>query len=120
MRCPCWPSLLQQRFNNRPDKSSVRLPVATATGNHEALWLGGGGVGKTRTLKEVVEPRAVCYFGPNGYLPTAQANHAAQQLGPRGRTMHSVNGLLAVSSLVTSRLPSTIVPGRSSTAPTAN
>ena len=33
-----------------------------------------------------------------------QANHAAQQLGPRGRTIHSVNGLLATSSLVTARL----------------
>ena len=95
---------MQHRFHNRLDRSSVRLPLATATGNHEALWLGGGGVGKTRTLKEVVEPLAVCYFGPSGYLPTAQANQAAQQLGPRGRTIHSVNGLLATSSLVTSRL----------------
>ena len=44
------------------------------------------------------------YFGPDGCLPTAQANHAAQQLGPRGRTIHSVNGLLATSLLVTARL----------------
>jgi hypothetical protein len=95
---------LQRRFDSRVDKSSVRLPVATATGNHEAAWLGGGGVGKTRTLRHVVEPLAVTYFGPEGYLPTAQANHAAQQLGPRGRTIHSVNGLLATSSLVTARL----------------
>jgi len=95
---------LQRRFDSRVDKSSVRLPVATATGNHEAAWLGGGGVGKTRTLRHVVEPLAVTYFGPHGYLPTAQANHAAQQLGPRGRTIHSVNGLLATSSLVTARL----------------
>ena len=95
---------LQRRFDSRVDKSSVRLPVATATGNHEAAWLGGGGVGKTRTLRLVVEPLAVTYFGPHGYLPTAQANHAAQQLGPRGRTIHSVNGLLATSSFVTSRL----------------
>ena len=95
---------LQRRFDSRVDKSSVRLPVATATGNHEAAWLGGGGVGKTRTLRHVVEPLAVTYFGPDGYLPTAQANHAAQQLGPRGRTIHSVNGLLATSSLVTARL----------------
>ena len=41
---------LQRRFDSRVDKSSLRLPVATATGNHEAAWLGGGGVGKTRTL----------------------------------------------------------------------
>ena len=95
---------LQRRFNSRLDKSSVRLPVATATGNHEAAWLGGGGVGKTRTLRHVVEPLAVTYFGPDGYLPTAQANHAAKQLGPRGRTIHSANGLLATSSLVTARL----------------
>ena len=59
---------------------------------------------ETRTLRHVVEPMAVTYFGPDGYLPTAQANHAAQQLGPRGRTIHSVNGLLATSSLVTARL----------------
>ena len=95
---------LQRRFDCRVDKSSVRLPVATATGNHEAAWLGGGGVGKTWTLRHVVEPLAVTYFGPHGYLATAQANHAAQQLGPRGRTIHSVNGLVATSSLVTARL----------------
>ena len=33
----------------------------------QAVWLGGGGVGKTRTLKLVVEPVALTYFGPDGY-----------------------------------------------------
>ena len=95
---------LQRRFDSRPDKTSLLLPIATATGNHEALWLGGGGVGKTRTLTQVVEPMAITYFGKNGYLATAQANHAAQQLGPRGRTLHTANGLLATSSLQTAKL----------------
>ena len=44
------------------------------------------------------------FFGPNGYLPAAQSNHAAQNLGPRGRTLHSCNGLLMTDSLQTARL----------------
>ena len=95
---------LEKRFDSRPDKASLLLPLATASGNHEALWLGGGGVGKTRTLRLVVEPIAVTYFGEHGYLATAQANHAAQQLGPRGRTIHAANGLLATSSQQTAKL----------------
>ena len=42
--------------------------------------------------------------GPRGYLPAAQSNHAAQNLGPRGRTLHSCNGLLMTDSLQTARL----------------
>ena len=41
---------MQKRFETRPDKSSILLPVATSSGNHRALWLGGGGVGKTFKL----------------------------------------------------------------------
>ena len=95
---------LQKRFEARPDKSTVRLPVATPTNNHRALWLGGGGVGKTRTLGKVVQPLAETYFGPGGYSATAQSNHAAQNLGSRGRTLHSANGLLMTDSLQTARL----------------
>ena len=95
---------MQQRFVSRPDKSNHLLPVATPDGNHRVLWLGGGGVGKTYTLCRVVEPLAETYFGPAGYAATAQANQAAQGLGPRGRTIHSANGLLAMSSLQTARL----------------
>jgi len=76
---------LQQRFDRRPDKSSHLLPVALPHGNHRALWLGGGGVGKTHTLCNVVEPLSVTYFGENGYAATAPSNFAAQNLGPRGR-----------------------------------
>ena len=86
----------QKRFDARPDKTSHMLPVATPENNHRAVWLGGGGVGKTRTLREVVEPLAICYFGDNGYSATAQSNAAAQNLGPRGRTMHSTNGYLEI------------------------
>ena len=39
---------MQKRFDARPDKSSILLPVATRTNNHRAVWLGGGGVGKIR------------------------------------------------------------------------
>ena len=111
---------LQRRFDSRPDKTSLLLPIATATGNHEALWLGGGGVGKTRTLTQVVEPMAVTYFGKNGYLATAQANHAAQQLGPRGRTLHTANGLLATSSLQTAKLALNEMSRKNWTASKAN
>lgn len=95
---------LQKKFDERPNKESIELPLSATSGNHEALWLGGGGVGKTRTLKEVVEPLAVAYFGEEGYLATAQCNSAATQLGRRGRTIHSSNGLLASSSLKTAQL----------------
>ena len=95
---------LQTRFDARPDKSTHMLPVATPCNNHRAVWMGGGGVGKTHTLSKVVEPLAVTFFGPNGYAAAAQANHAAQNLGPRGRTLHSANGLLMSDSLQRARL----------------
>jgi len=95
---------LQKRFDARTDKSTIRLPVATAENNHRAVWLGGGGVGKTRTLQEVVQPLAETYFGPNGYAAAAQSNHAAQNLGNRSRTLHAANGLLMTDSLQTARL----------------
>ncbi len=95
---------LQKRFEARPDKTSVLLPVATAENNHRAVWLGGGGVGKTRTLALVVQPLAETFFGPEGYSATAQSNQAAQNLGPRGRTLHAANGLLMTDSLQTARL----------------
>jgi len=95
---------MQKRFDSRTDKTTHRLPVATTEHNHRAVWLGGGGVGKTRTLRLVVEPLAVTYFGEAGYMATAQANHAAQNLGPRGRTIHAATGLLAHDSLQTAKL----------------
>ena len=95
---------MQKRFEKRPDKSSILLPVATAADNHRALWLGGGGVGKTYTLNSVVQPLAETFFGPDGYCATAHANHAAQNLGPKGRTLYSANGLLMTDSLKTSQL----------------
>ena len=73
-------------------------------GNHRAIWLGGGGIGKTRTLKLVVEPLATTFFGGDGYLATAQSNHAAHNLGTRGRTIHSANGIMAMDSLQTAKL----------------
>lgn len=95
---------MQKRFDERPDKSSILLPVATPANNHRALWLGGGGVGKTRTLCMVVQPLAETFFGPDGYSATAQSNHAAQNLGSKGRTLHSANGLLFTDSMQTARL----------------
>ena len=50
---------LQKRFDGSPDKTTHLLPVVSATGNHRAVRLGGGGVGKTRTLSKVVEPMAI-------------------------------------------------------------
>ena len=97
---------LQKRFDKRPDKTSHMLPASAVQpgGNHRAVWLGGGGVGKTWTLQKVVEPLAVTFFGNNGYAAAAQSNHAAQNLGARGRTLHSANGLLMTDSLQTARL----------------
>ena len=95
---------LQKRFDARPDKTTHFLPVTTPENNHRAVWLGGGGVGKTHTLTQVVEPLAVTYFGEFGYAAAAQSNHAAQNLGPRGRTLHASNGLLMTDSLQTVRL----------------
>eukprot|EP00959_Pyramimonas_sp_CCMP1952_P182924 3825089-Pyramimonas_sp.AAC.1 len=34
---------LQKRFDGRPDKTTHLLSVVSATGNHRAIWLGGGG-----------------------------------------------------------------------------
>jgi len=95
---------LQERFDSRPDKTTHKLPLATPKNNHRAVWLGGGGVGKTHTLRKVVEPLAETFFGPDGYNAAAQSNHAAQGLGPRGRTLHASNGLLMTDSLQTARL----------------
>ena len=72
--------------------------------NHRAIWLGGGGIGKTRTLKLVVEPLATTFSGSDGYLATAQSNQAAHNLRPRGRTIHAANGLLAFETLQTAKL----------------
>ena len=94
----------QKRFKARLNKSSILLPVAICSGSHRALWLGGGGVGKTFTLNNVVQSLAEAFFGPAGYCATAHANHAAQNLGPKGRTLYSANGLLMTASLQTSRL----------------
>ena len=95
---------LQKRFENRLDKSTHLLPVGTSSGNHRAVWLGGGGVGKTHTLSRVIEPMAITYFGEGGYLAKAQSNHAAHNLGSRGRTIHSANGILMSDCLQTARL----------------
>ena len=95
---------LQKRFENRLDKSTHLLPVGTSSGNHRAVWLGGGGVGKTHTLSRVIEPMAITYFGEGGYLAKAQSNHAAHNLGSRGRTIHSANGILMSDSLQTARV----------------
>ena len=98
----------QKRWEARSDKTTHVLKgadtAAAAAGNHRVVWLGGGGVGKTRTLKLVVEPLAIAFFGEDGYLATAQSNHAAHNLGPRGRTIHAAIGLLATDSMQTARL----------------
>ena len=45
---------LQKRFDARPDKKTLLCPAATPDNNHRAVWLGGGGVGKTHTLTKVL------------------------------------------------------------------
>ena len=95
---------LQKRFEQRPDKTKHKLPVATPDNNHRAIWLGGGGCGKTRTLEKVVQPLAEAYFGPSGYAAAASSNAAAQNLGDKGRTLHGATGLLFGDSLKTAAL----------------
>ena len=95
---------LQRRFEQRPDKTNHKLPVATPDNNHRAIWLGGGGCGKTRTLEKVVQPLAEAYFGPSGYAAAASSNAAAQNLGNKGRTLHGATGLLFGDSLKTAKL----------------
>ncbi len=69
---------LQKHFENRPDKPSVRLPVAKTADNHRAVWLGGGGVGKSRTLGLVVKPFAHTYFGSDGHSAKAVQSRRAE------------------------------------------
>ena len=99
---------MQDAWQALPDAPDLQkqplLPLCGPSRVHRALWMGGGGVGKSHTLRQVVEPLSVTFYGPQGYLATAQANHACQNLGPRGRTLHNANGLMAVSSLQTARL----------------
>ena len=52
----------------------------------------------------VVQPLAETFFGPDGYSASAHSNHASQNLGEKGRTLHSANGLLHNDSLQTARL----------------
>ena len=70
---------LRKRFDGRPDKTTHLRPMAPATGNRRVVCLGGGGVGKTRTLSKVVEPMAITYFGEQGYL----GKGAVQPRGPQ-------------------------------------
>ncbi len=81
----------------------MRLPLATRFNNHKAIWLGGGGVGKTHTLCMVGQPLATIYFGPDGYSATAHSNNAAQNFSSCGRKPRSANGLLITDSRQTAR-----------------
>ena len=71
---------LQRRFDTRPDKTSLLLPVATATNNHEVVWLGVAGVGNAYTLNSVVQPLAETASGPNGYSKMPTEGDARQAL----------------------------------------
>ena len=98
---------MEKRFRARPEadrRKNHLLPVVAPGPQHRAVWLGGGGVGKTMTLQEVVQPLTETFFGPSSYAAAAQSNHAAQNLGNRGRTLHAANALLLTSSLKTARL----------------
>ena len=55
-------------------------------------------------LCKVAQPLAETFFGRDGYIATALPNHAAQNLGSKGRTLHTANGLLFADSLQTARL----------------
>ena len=89
---------LQKRIDAKLTTNTHILPMATTENNHKAVKLVGGGVGKTHTLTQVVEPLAVTYCGESGYAAAAPANRAAKNLGPRGRTLHTANGLLTTDS----------------------
>ena len=59
---------------------------------------------KTHTLKLVVEPLTITYFGENGHSVTTPSNQTAHNIGPRGRTMHSANEFIMTDYLQTARL----------------
>ena len=101
---------MQYKFDQRPDTTTHILPICEGVGNHRAVWLGGGGAGNTHATTTVVQPFAETYFGPDGFSASAQSNHAAQDLGTRGRTLNAANGLLMADSLQTARL--SLTPGR--------
>ena len=92
---------MQKKFLRRPDMASHLISLKDKDDMHRAIWLGGGGVGKTHTLKHVVCPLILTFFGPNAYLVECLSNAAARHHGKYGRTIHSANGMLAFDSLRT-------------------
>ena len=87
---------MQQRFRARTpeDRQHGHLsPLVSKAHNHHAIWFVGGSVGKTRTLELVVQPLTETFFDPESHGASAQSNYAAQNLGLRGRILHSANGL---------------------------
>ena len=74
---------MQKRFDARPDKTIILLPVATSGNNHRALWLGGGGVGKARTLNMIVQPLAEAFFGPDGFVQRHTPTRPPRTWAPR-------------------------------------
>ena len=51
---PAWS--LQRRLETPPDKSTVRLPVATPTNNHRAFWFGAAESGSLERFKMSPNP----------------------------------------------------------------
>ena len=95
---------LQKKFERRPDMASHHIDLMDHEDNHRAIWLGGGGVGKTYTLSMVVRPLFLLFYGPESYLVECMSNAGARHHKKYGRTMHAANGLLAFDSLKTPNL----------------
>ena len=91
---------MQKAFDAREDKTSFRLPCDAAL--LHIIVLGGGGCGKTLMLTKLLFPLIEVYFGWQGILKGAPSNKAARLL--HGKTIHSLKGLRASSSLRTAQL----------------
>lgn len=86
---------MQKAFENRPDKSTYKLPTI---GNLVRLAiLGGGGCGKSTLLMKIFTPLFQAFF--DKIVRGAPSNKAARAIS--GRTIHALAGLLGSDSLRT-------------------
>ena len=64
---------LQRKFGKRPDKTTHILPTCEASGNHRAVWLGGGGADKHTHLLRWCNPWPKPTSAQTGSVPAPRA-----------------------------------------------
>ena len=93
---------LQKIFENRPDKSTHKLPKVAGSNVARIIYVGSGGCGKSLLINQIFTPLLTTYFGADGLVKQAPSNKAARLIG--GRTIHVSTALLATASLRTANL----------------